>query len=251
MLYVNNLFYFQPLIRIINKLQKGIMKKSNYLLLLISLLFIGSINAQTGVRFGLKAGYSMGTQYGIKPADDIYTVTTDIRNGFAGGLLIYFPITESVGIQQELLYAMKGSRQNVTISQPFSINTVSEYNLNYFEMPMLVKYQFVRIKNTAIYGSTGIALSLLMNGEYDITTTINAGGPPVVVEESGDTKGLDIFDYSFVYGAGTDFKLFEKDFFFDIRMTVGWNTLAMPNATGADPVPLRNQAYVFSVGTYF
>ncbi len=227
------------------------MKKLTYVLLFISFLSLGSVNAQTGVRFGLKTGYSLGTQYGIKPADDIYTVDSDIRNGFAGGLLLYFPITESVGIQQELLYAMKGSRQNVTITQPFSINTVSEYNLNYFEMPMIVKYQFIKIKNLGIYGSTGIALSLLMKGEYDITTTINAGGPPVVVEESGDTKGLDIFDYSFVYGTGADFKLLDKDFFFDIRMTVGWNTLAMPNATGADPVPLRNQAYVFSVGTYF
>ena len=192
------------------------MKKFTLISVFISSLFLGSANAQTGVRFGLKTGYSMGTQYGITPAEDIYTVDSDIRNGFAGGLLIYFPITESVGIQHELLYAMKGSRQNVTISQPFSINTVSEYNLNYFEMPMIVKYQFIKIKNLGIYGSTGIALSLLMNGEYNITSTINMGGPPVIVEESGDTKGLDIFDYSFVYGAGTDFKLFEKDFFFDI-----------------------------------
>lgn len=227
------------------------MKKFTCILLFTSSLFLGSVYAQTGVRFGLKAGYSLGTQYGIKPADDIYTVSSDIRNGFAGGLLIYFPITESVGIQHELLYAMKGSRQNVTITQPVSINTVSEYNLNYFEMPMIVKYKFIKIKNLGIYGSTGIALSLLMNGDYNITSTINMGGPPIVVEESGDTKGLDIFDYSFVYGAGTDFKLLEKDFFFDLRMTVGWNTLAMPNATGADPVPLRNQAYVFAVGMYF
>jgi hypothetical protein len=219
--------------------------------LFFAFIFNGSADAQTGVRFGLKTGYSMGTQYGIKPANDIYTVKSDIRNGFAGGLLLYFPITESVGIQQELLYAMKGSRQNVTITQPFSINTVSEYNLNYFEMPMIVKYQFIKINDLGIYGSTGIALSLLMNGEYSITSTINAGGPPIIAEESGSTKGLDIFDYSFVFGTGADFKLLTKDFFFDIRMTVGWNTLAMPNATGADPVPLRNQAYVFSVGTYF
>jgi len=227
------------------------MKKISLVSIFILFLFIGSANSQTGIRLGLKTGYSMGTQYGIKPADDIYTVDSDIRNGFTGGFLLYFPITESVGIQQELLYAMKGSRQNVTISQPFSINTVSEYNLNYFEMPMIVKYEFIKIKNLGIYGSTGIALSLLMKGEYSITSTINAGGPPIIAQESGDTKGLDIFDYSFVYGAGTDFKLLNKDFFFDIRMTVGWNTLAMPNATGADPVPLRNQAYVFSVGTYF
>jgi hypothetical protein len=227
------------------------MKKLTYLLTFISLLFFGSVNAQTGVRFGLKAGYSLGTQYGIKPADNTFMVDTHSRNGMAGGVFAYFPITGSVGIQQELLYAMKGSRQNVTITTPVNINTVSEYDLNYFEMPIIIKYKFVNIKNLGIYGSTGIALSLLTNGEYRITSTINMGGPPTILEESGNMKGLDTFDYSFVYGAGTDFKLLNKDFFIEYRMTVGWNTLAMPNASGAAPVPLRNQNYIFSTGLYF
>jgi hypothetical protein len=227
------------------------MKKHTCILMFLSLLFLGTINAQTGVRFGLKAGYSLATQYGIPPADDSYIVETDTRNGFAGGIFLYFPITESVGIQQEFIYAMKGSRQDVTINVPVNLNTVSVYDLNYFEMPLIIKYKFLKIKNIGIYGSTGIALSLLMNGEYKITTTINAGGPPVVVDESGDMKGLDTFDYSFVYGLGTDFKLFKKDFFFEYRMVVGWNTLQMPNASGAAPVPLRNMDHVIGVGMYF
>jgi hypothetical protein len=227
------------------------MKKSTCLLLFLSLLFFGEVNAQTGVRFGLKAGYSLATQYGITPADNTFTVDSDGRNGFAGGVSVYFPITESVGIQQDFLYAMKGSRQNVSITTPVDINTVSEYDLSYFEMPITIKYKFVNIKNFGIYGRSGIALSLLMNGEYRITSTINMGGPPAIVEESGDMKGLDTFDYSFVFGAGTDFKLLKKDFFIEYCMTIGWNTLAMPNASGADPVPLRNQDYVFAVGMYF
>ena len=201
--------------------------------------------------FRIESRLQLALQYGISPSDDTYTVDTDGRNGFAGGVLLYIPITESVGIQQELLYAMKGSRQDVTINTPVNINTVSEYNLNYFEMPFILKYRFFKIKNFGIYGSTGIALSLLLNGDYDITSTINMGGPPIIVPELGDMKGLDTFDYSFVYGFGTDFKLLNMDFFIDARMTVGWNTLAMPNATGADPVPLRNQDYVFALGLYF
>jgi hypothetical protein len=227
------------------------MKKFTCLFLFLSFLFLGSVNAQTGVRFGLKAGYSLATQYGITPADNTFMVDTQSRNGFAGGIFAYFPITESVGIQQELLYAMKGSRQNVTITTPVNVKTVSEYDLNYFEMPIIIKYKFVNIKDFGIYGSTGIALSLLMNGEYRITSTINMGGPQTIVKESGDMKGLDTFDYAFVYGAGTDFKLLNKDFFIECRMTVGWNTLAMPNASGADPVPLRNQDYIFAAGMYF
>lgn len=227
------------------------MKKSVYFLITLPFIVGFSLSAQTGVRFGIKAGYSLATQYGITPADDAYKVETGSRSGFVGAVFVYFPITESVGIQQELMYAMKGSRQDVSFTDPIPINTVSEYNINYFEMPMLLRYTFVKIKSVGIYGSTGIALSLLLNGDYNITTTIEPGGPPVVTEESGDMKGLDTFDYSFLYGAGADFKLLKKDFFFEYRMTVGWNTLAMPNATGAEPVPLRNQDYIFTLGFYF
>ena len=228
------------------------MKSITYSLFFLALMFSGSLSAQTGARFGLKTGFSLALQYGITPADDIYEVNTSSRKAFAGGIFVYFPITKSVGIQQELLYAMKGSGQEVTISTPVSIKTISEYKLNYFEMPMVLKYRFVNIKNFGIYGSTGIALSLLINGEYNIATTIDTGAPALIeTEESGDTEGIDTFDYSFVYGAGVDFKLLKKDFFFDCRMTVGWNTLAMPNASGAEPVPLRNQDYVFALGFYF
>lgn len=227
------------------------MKKAISLVLLLSLSFVASLHAQTGVRFGLKAGYSLATQYGTSPADNTYAVDTQSRNGFAGGVFVEFPITESVGIQQEFFYAMKGSRQSVAITTPVDINTVSKYELNYFELPITIKYRFVKIKDVKIYGSVGIALSLLLNGKYDITSTINMGGPPTILEESGDMKGVDTFDYSFVYGAGADFKLFHKVFFVEYRMTIGWNVLAMPNASGADPVPLRNQDYILIVGMYF
>jgi hypothetical protein len=227
------------------------MKKIRYALVFMTLILSSSLSAQTGVRFGFLAGYSLATQYGITPADNTFKVETSGRSGFAGGLFLYYPITESVGIQQEFMYAMKGSRQDVTITEPFIINTVSEYNLNYFELPISIKYRFVNIKNVGLYGSTGIALSLLLNGDYDITSTINAGGPPVIIPESGDMKGLDTFDYSFVYGLGAVSNILNKDFFVELRMSVGWNTLAMPNATPADPVPLRNQDYILAVGMYF
>jgi len=221
------------------------------LFLFLTLLFLGSANAQKGVRFGLKVGYSLATQYGITPADNTYEVDAHSRNDFAGSVFAYYPITETVGIQQELLYATKGSRQNVTMTTPVNINTVLEYDLNYFEMPIVLKYKIFNINNWGIYGSTGIALSLLMNGEYHNTSTINMGGPSIIVKESGDMKGLDTFDYSFVYGAGANFNLLQKDFFIEYRMTIGWNTLAMPNVSGADPVPLRNQDYIFATGFYF
>lgn len=227
------------------------MKKQLLASALMSVAFIGFIHGQTGVRFGLKAGYSMATQYGITPAEDIYTIETSTRNGFTGGIFLYFPITEAVGIQHEFLYAMKGSSQDVTINLTPEINTVSDYRLNYMDMPILIRYRFVNIKSVGIYANTGIAMSLLLKGDYEVNTTIETGGPPLILEESGDLEGFDTFDYSFVSGAGADFKLFGMDFFLDFRFTVGWNTLEMPTMEGEPTVPLRNQNYVFSLGMFF
>ena len=180
------------------------MKKTTCILLALALLSLGSANAQTGLRFGVKAGYSLALQYGISPADDTYTVETGKQERiFRRSTPVYSDYR--IGRSSAGAFdAQKGSGQDVTINLPFNINIVSVYNLNYFEMPMSVKYRFFKIGEVAVYGGAGIALSLLLDGDYTITTTINAGGPPVVVPKSGDMAGLDTFDYSFVYGFGTD-----------------------------------------------
>ena len=111
------------------------MKKVIYVFLFVPLFLGGSLSAQTGVRFGLKGGYSLATQYGIKVPDIPYSVASHYRSGLAGGLLVYFPITESFGVQQEFLYVMKGSREDISMTT-LPVKTHTEYNLNYFELPL-------------------------------------------------------------------------------------------------------------------
>ena len=225
------------------------MKKVIYALVIISLNFNSFLSAQTGVRFGLKGGYSLSTQYGITVPDIPYSVDTHFRHGLAGGILVYFPITESFGIQQELLYVTKGSREDITMNtQP--IKTHTEYNLNYFELPLVFRYTFVKLGNFKIYGSSGFALSILLNGESKLNGTVDMGGTLIPFSESTKLEGVDIFDYGFLYGAGLDFNLFKKNCFFDYRFNIGWNTLMMPTSAGQDPAPLRNQDYIFSLGIY-
>ena len=225
------------------------MKKVIYSLLFITLLLNSSLSAQTGVRFGLKGGYSLSTQFGITVPDIPYSVDTHFRHGLAGGILVYFPITESFGIQQELLYVTKGSREDITMNtQP--IKTHTEYNLNYFELPLVFRYTFVKLGNFKIYGSSGFALSILLNGESKLNGTVDMGGTLIPFSESTKLEGVDIFDYGFLYGAGLDFNLFKKNCFFEYRFNIGWNTLMMPTSAGQDPAPLRNQDYIFSLGIY-
>lgn len=227
----------------------------NLLFTLFLLAFLGSgtlsAQSQTGIRFGLKAGYSLGTQYGTIPPDIPYEIDSESRSGFTGGILLYFPITEAFGVQQEFLYTNKGSGQNITMTQP-PVSTSTVYKINYFELPILFRYTFVSIGDFGIYGSTGFGLSMLLNGEYSVDGVVDVGGgTQIPFEESGSTDGLDKFDYSFLYGLGFKFNLFNQNWIFDYRQTIGWNTLNMPTSEGEEPAPLRNQTYSFTLGIVF
>jgi hypothetical protein len=224
-------------------------KKLTYALLLLPFLLHISLSAQTGVRFGIKAGYSLSTQYGIDVPDIPYTVDTFYRHGFAGGLMVYFPITDSFGLQQEVLYVTKGSREDIVMIAQ-NVTTHTEYNLNYLEIPFVFRYTFVRLGNFKIYGSSGFALSILLNGKSELDGVVDMGGTKIPFSESTKLEGVDTFDYGFAYGAGVEFKLFKKKCFFEYRFTIGWNTLMMPTSAGQAPAPLRNQDYIFSLGMY-
>lgn len=94
----------------------------------------------------------MATQYGITPPDIPYTVDPYYRHGLVGGILVYIHITESFGIQQEFLYVMKGSREDITMND-LPVNTHTEYDLNYLEIPIVFRYTFVRLGNFKFTGA--------------------------------------------------------------------------------------------------
>jgi len=226
------------------------MKRMLFACIFLMVLMHNVLSAQNGVRFGLRAGYSMATQYGIHTPDIPYTVDVFYRHGLAGGLLIYYPITESFGMQQEFLYVQKGSLEDIDLKDR-PIYTHTEYDLNYFEIPIVMRYSFLRLGKCTIYGCSGFALSILLNGEYRLSGIAEVDGIPVNFSDTNKIEGVDIFDYGFLYGAGVDCILFGKQCFFEYRFTIGWNILMMPTAEGEDPAPLRNQDYIFTLGMYF
>ena len=218
--------------------------------ILLLLLCVSPLAAQTGVRFGLKGGYSMSLQYGITPEDNRYTVSTSSRHAAAGGVIAMYPITEDFSIQQEFLYVMKGSRHDIGIPAE-SVQTLTVYDINYFEIPLLFRYTFVETGGFRIYGTTGYAMSILLNGRVELDGVVEEDGGPISFVYADEIRGLDIFDYSLLYGLGVQSRFFDTDFFFEYRFTIGWNTLEMPTFPGEPTAPLRNQNYTFALGMYF
>ena len=114
----------------------------------------------------------------------------------------------------------------------------------------MIRLTFANLQSFKLYITSGFALSILLNGEYRLSGIAEIEGVPVSFSDTNKINGLDIFDYGFLYGAGVDFKIFEKQCFFEYRFTIGWNILQMPTVEGEEPVPLRNQDYLFTVGLY-
>jgi hypothetical protein len=191
----------------------------------------------------------MATQYGIEEPDIPYTVDVHYRHSFGGGFLMYFPVTEAFGMQQEFLYVQKGSREDIELKDR-DIKTHTEYDMNYFEIPIVIRLTFADLESFKIYITSGFALSILLNGEYRLSGTAEIDGIPVRFTDTNKIEGVDIFDYGFLYGAGVDVEIFGKQCFFEYRFTIGWNILMMPTAEGEEPAPLRNQDYLFTLGFY-
>jgi len=216
------------------------------------------------ITMGLKAGVSFGQHYGTKDPDDEYTVSSDWREAFAGGIFFHFPITARFGLQNELMYSQKGSRQHIGVDI-LDIPTVLEvtYDADYIEIPVLTRFAWVRSRTFDFYSLAGMALSLKVHDRYQLVGEVSDGEEVVPLRADSDMAEVDMFDYSFVYGLGLEFRLFGSNILLEHRFTIGWNTLQMPTYAYVpfgedeqilienDPVPLRNQNHLLLMGVHF
>jgi len=85
--------------------------------------------AQGTKQFGVLAGVGFANMSG----DDVDDADPGSRTGFVGGLYFAFPVANSIAIEPEVLYAMKGSK--------FGVVDI-DFNNDYIEVPVLVKYTF-------------------------------------------------------------------------------------------------------------
>jgi hypothetical protein len=213
--------------------------------------------------FGFKAGISLAQHAGTEERGSEYTVTSHWRTGFAASAFLYLPITSRFGIQQELVYVQKGSRQDIGV-KILEIPTVLNvtYDLDYVEIPVLLRFTWLRWRRGTVYSYSGTALSLKVHDRYVLSGEIDDGSQVVPLSADADMSEVDMFDYSFVYGAGLEFSLFHQRFLVEHRFTIGWNTLAMPTYAYVpfgnerilienEPVLLKNQNHLIMVGIAF
>jgi len=213
---------------------------------------------------GLKAGASFSQHQGIEDPRLPYTVDSEWRQGFVAGAFLYFPITDRFGLQQEILYVQKGSRQAIGVDIleiPTTLDVV--YDLDYLEVPLLLRFVWWRNQRFDVCSLGGFAFALKLQDHYRLRGLVVGDEDEVPVRADADMDEVDIFDFAFVYGAGLEFPVAGRRLFVEYRFALSVERLGLPTYAYVpfgedeeilienDPVPLRNQAHGILLGIRF
>jgi len=212
---------------------------------------------------GLKLGPVFAQHTGTEERDSDYTVASDWRTGLSGGVFVYWPVTERFGLQQEVLFSQKGSRQEIGVEileLPTTLDVT--YEMDYIEIPILMRFTWLDTRWADVYSLMGTALSLKINDRYVLEGVLDDGEQVVPISAEADMSEVDMFDYSFVYGLGCELEAWQRTLVFEYRFTTGWNQLMMPTYAYVpfgdeeilienDPVPLKNQTHSLMFGICF
>lgn len=124
---------------------------------LLTIIVMAQVQAQ-GLDFGIKAGLNYANVSGIEDFNQ--------RQGISAGLFAGARLGDKLGFQIDALYSQQGAEVDQSISQ-----VISEFNLDYISIPIVLKYYLT--ENVNIHA--GPQLGILLNEETSVfNQTISA-----------------------------------------------------------------------------
>lgn len=124
---------------------------------LLTIIVMSQVQAQ-GLDFGIKAGLNYANVSGIENFNQ--------RQGISAGLFAGARLGDKLGFQIDALYSQQGAEVDQSISQ-----VISEFNLDYISIPIVLKYYLT--ENVNIHA--GPQLGILLNEETSVfNQTISA-----------------------------------------------------------------------------
>jgi hypothetical protein len=124
---------------------------------LLTIIVMSQVQAQ-GLDFGIKAGLNYANVSGIEDFNQ--------RQGISAGLFAGARLGDKLGFQIDALYSQQGAEVDQSISQ-----VISEFNLDYISIPIVLKYYLT--ENVNIHA--GPQLGILLNEETSVfNQTISA-----------------------------------------------------------------------------
>jgi len=217
----------------------------------------------TQLSWGLKGGGAFAQHQGTTPRDLEYDVSSSWRTGVTAGVFLVLPVTRRFGIQQEILYVQKGSRQDIGV-EIFDIPTVLDvtYDMDYLEIPLLLRYHWLIDRGVDLYSLGGFAFALKIKDRYRLSGVVDDGIDRVPVTADSDMSEVDLFDFVLTYGLGLEFPVGGRRLLVEYRFDLSVEALPLPTyayvplgdeqlLVDNEPVPLRNQAHLLMLGIRF
>ncbi|HPS40220.1 MAG TPA: porin family protein [Candidatus Cloacimonadota bacterium] len=235
--------------------------QKHWLPVLLFLVSFASLSAKSIPReFGLRLGMNLAQHYAPKLVDQDFAVDPGIRPGFATGVYMNYLVLPELRLGYEVLYSQKGSREKITIysmdgedfARPAVMNV--EYDLDYLEIPVLLRLHTDSWDKLSLEGITGTAMGLKIHSHHKLRGKVYLPSgddfDEIPISEESDLAGVNQFDFSFVYGAGVNYTG-KVDLSAEFRFVLGWDYLELPTFSLSDPVKLRNQTYSLLLGLKF
>ncbi len=207
--------------------------KKILLFLLITSFTLSGLKAQD-ISYGLKAGVNFSK---LCSDDDTYNEMSEGSAAFHFGALIEFPISDKFSIQPEFLFSQVGDKlSSATINDDEIINEDTHIKINYFSIPLIVKYY----ATDNIFFEAGPQMDFLRSA--DGRTYVSNHFETEINEEDVKDR-LETTNYGFGMGAG--YKA-TNGVFVNARYVIG-----LSDVTKNVFSTYKNNAFQFSVGFMF
>ena len=200
--------------------------KSFFSIAIFSLLVIPTF-AQ--ISFGIKGGTNVA-EFSFQ--EQGATIPQETINGFTLGAVLEVGLGGNVFLQPEAIFIQKGSQLQI-------LNDNNKFNVNYLDIPVLLKIKLLNSNLLNINVLAGPSFGLALNGEQSTgsqTIDINFGGE----------NGLKRFDLGINAGGGVGINLGSIGVFGDVRYLFGVSNIS----EDADR-EIKNRGLNLSVGLMF
>jgi hypothetical protein len=137
-------------------------------------------------RAGIKGGLNVSNLY-VDDVDD-----ENARYGFNVGLFGEIISTETFGLQAELLYSTKGSKNDFNFG---SVSQEAKFNLNYLDVPVLAVFKLGESVDLQLGGYASYLLAANTSTKGDLGSGVR----------DWDKDNFNSFDYGLVGGIGFNF----------------------------------------------
>lgn len=189
------------------------------------------------VKIGVKAGLNISSL-----AFDENEMNSSSRTGFTAGVMVEIPLAKNFSLQPELLYSQQGGKTSFFDSEVTNSNYKGTLELNYLNIPLMLKYYVV--KGLSVQAGPQIGILLKANNKYEDNFLGYEN------HESFNLKDYSTgIDTSVNFGLGYQFK---DKFYTDLRYNISYsNVFKDGDANYFINQDMKNRVFQISLGYFF